>query len=135
MTTEELNRAGIRQDATRCAEIMECLPPEVVQNPAGAAEVWMRARRLAKAWLQEHPADDDEPVDIEWLKSIGFTDEKHRPGWCRLLIQIGNISLRFGAGNLVLNGQSLCVGATRCQVRRLLAALGVPSKERVDHAK
>ena len=28
---------------------------------------------LSKAWLEEHPADDDEAVTDEWLLSLGFT--------------------------------------------------------------
>ena len=39
----------------KAAEEMLLLPPEVVQNQAGAAQVWMIARRLAMAYIAEHP--------------------------------------------------------------------------------
>jgi hypothetical protein len=33
------------------------------------------AADLARAWLSDHPADDDEPVTAEWLKRAGFVSE------------------------------------------------------------
>jgi hypothetical protein len=27
---------------------------------------------VCRAWLAEHPADDENPVDVEWLISVGF---------------------------------------------------------------
>lgn len=48
----------LRAAAERACDAIEACPPEVTHTPAGAAELWLHARRLAKAWRAEHPADD-----------------------------------------------------------------------------
>jgi hypothetical protein len=70
---------------------------------------------LAKAYLAEHPADDAEPVTLEWTRSLGLDCRRiyDGPDW------IPNI--RGLDGNWVI----LPRGATRGQARRLLAALGI----------
>lgn len=42
-------------------------------NDLSVAAIYDRAI-LAKAWLAEHPADDDEAVTEEWLRSVGAED-------------------------------------------------------------
>jgi hypothetical protein len=88
---------------------------------------------LACAWMQEHPADDDEPVTHAWVKTIGFAETDHlnkmtyrRPesidlglwavdgGWKAMLL------ITEFASSTITRGLK-----TRGQVRRLLSALGI----------
>ena len=36
---------------------------------------------LGKAYLAEHPADEDVLITREWLETIGFTESTRKPGW------------------------------------------------------
>lgn len=77
----------------------------------GQREFWMRDRELlADAYLAEHPADDDEPVDLDWLEEqlhdSDFTVSQI--GW-KFFVQFeGRIEIK-----------------TRGQLRALLKGLGV----------
>jgi hypothetical protein len=85
---------------------------------------WMvAARRVATAYLAEHPADDAEDVTGDWLKSLGivracFEDKcygYHHKKRCHTL------NLRTDRGSV-----SNIDVFTRGDVRRLLTALGIP---------
>ena len=52
-----------------------CRPPHLVP---GFDEI-QAAYVLADAYLAEHPADDEEPVDEAWLRSIGFVRDDSDP--------------------------------------------------------
>lgn len=50
-------------------------------NYAQCPDHWQEcndARLLARAYLAEHPADDDLPVDEAWLLSVGFIESGFR---------------------------------------------------------
>jgi hypothetical protein len=92
------------------------------------------AWQLAKAYLAEHPADDEEPVNEEWLRSIGlklrmgfgFPVTKtmslwdSRNGW--------GLYFHGGLGDSAEGETKIANVATRGQVRRLLVALGIAAK-------
>jgi hypothetical protein len=80
---------------------------------------------VARAWLAANPADSDEPVDPEFLRSLGFAaDGAHvaRFGWGP--DSNGSIQV-YPNGVWFLNGTRAKAPATRGDVRRLLAALGI----------
>lgn len=90
------------------------------------------ALELANAYLAEHPADEDEPVTEEWLRAIGFNDDKEFPGYVILLTECGYIEcIGFDGGvEWMLFGNELNPGPqTRGQVRLLCRALGIELKE------
>jgi hypothetical protein len=86
---------------------------------------------LAHAYLADHPADEDEPVTEDWLRSIGlklrmgfgFPVTKtmslwdSRNGW--------GLYFHGGLGDSAEGETKIAKVATRGQVRRLLAALGI----------
>lgn len=81
-------------------------------------------RVLAKAYLAEHPADDDEPVTAEWLESIGANSDDG-------LFFTGHDAVDFeltefeGTWHVDVGWRTICLVETRGDVRRLLAALGI----------
>jgi hypothetical protein len=95
---------------------------------------------LACAWMQEHPADDDEPVTNNWVTAIGGRKEDHPLKWSFALsdglsIGVWRIDAQDAKWKAVVN-ISPCFSAdlargidTRGQVRRLLSALGITCKE------
>lgn len=102
--------------------------------------------RLAEAYLAEHPADDDEPANREWVS--GFARKRRCWPDQYILDEISvNYYLEFDCSPLehkeqpdcsVLlralperdeDGVVLLYHATRGDVRRLCKALGVPLKE------
>lgn len=103
---------------------------------------------LARMYLREHPADDDEPVTEEWLRSVGF--DHHGIGgfnrliepsaaWkngdpTRLFIDLdipgsASVSMTQGVGGREVHNYVAMTSMpgllTRGQVRRLCAALGI----------
>jgi len=105
-------------------------------------EYFQAVGTLARAYLAEHPADGDEPVTEEWLRSIGFRNLSATMIYLRIPSHDGNgeeVDLYFysdcvppitpaliqkGCGkedHVVLTG---AVITTRGQVRRLIEALG-----------
>lgn len=88
-----------------------------------------------KEWFNdsEHPADDDEPIDEAWLRSVGGTKDRgawtwKMPGGINQLIWIdGFIAVaRAGVSN---KGVTLNMGIkTRGQLRHLCQALGIELK-------
>jgi hypothetical protein len=105
------------------------------------------ARLLAAAYLAEHPDDDGEPIDFEWLATQakrchdeGYWDQ---PPTGDVWWEAGPLSFTCDsfqsdpgeptetvAADWQVDGEPLpraMVPKTRGQFRRLLAALGVPS--------
>ena len=93
---------------------------------------------LAAAWLARHPADDREPVTAAWIDAVGGDDERG----------CGVVAWPVGSLSKLCVGQYRGTGAWHCwvrdghngeetvtlpqlttrgQLRRLLAALGVPA--------
>jgi hypothetical protein len=91
--------------------------------------------QVVKAWLADHPADDDEPVTTEWLAAVGITEDEGRAnGDIYVCAWVG----RWQHGRVeILIGkhwdQTYIPGGmtpqTRGEFRRLCAALGVPLTE------
>lgn len=104
---------------------------------------------VSEAYLAEHPADDGEPADREWLKSVGFDPEGEANGdlfspysesimipgdneYCRRLVY--KHQLKF----LVIDEDArdgdeiqriaLPMSRSRGELRRLCTALGIPLK-------
>jgi hypothetical protein len=91
---------------------------------------------VALAWLEDHPADDGEPVTEEWLRAVGFKDEEYSfvlrspytDDWYHHLRHTA-CSVRKVDWKWHANGIGVADQPTRGHVRRLCAALGVPLKE------
>ena len=88
---------------------------------------------MASAWLAEHPADDDEPISPEWLRSVGFTltdahvryySNRSRPPFVVVIASDGRLRLAVQNGSDV-EGGDVCQKPTRGDVRRLCRALGI----------
>lgn len=90
---------------------------------------------VAEAYLAEHPTDDDEPRDAEFMRSIGFTvvgDLAYievRNGADLNVLGDGkcDIEIDHGDGSVCMN---LPTQKTRGSMRRLCAALGCVSGQR-----
>lgn len=84
------------------------------------AETLNALKVVARHDLAEHPADDDDPVTEEWIKSLGI---EYRPIY-RGEEFIGDVVYEYGASP----GDFCCIPLikrTRGDVRRLLSALGI----------
>lgn len=93
------------------------------------------AARIVDAYLQEHPADDDEPLTEEWLRSAGAHDPHGRDHAAPLALTALGIGFGVFVRDELNDCWHWCRGSrrlatlrTRGDVRRLLAALGVPAK-------
>jgi len=89
--------------------------------------VWEDVQTL----LSEHLADDDEPVTVEWLESVGFKGisvmaEVILSAYVRLQRPSYDVVVR---GNGAAFSPPLATAETRGDVRRLCAALGIELKE------
>ncbi len=73
-TNEELRAAAERCEGYYLAR----------KTPPGAASLPGEMRELLgkvlAAYLAEHPADDDEPITEEWLRSVGWQGDRWRLG-------------------------------------------------------
>lgn len=96
---------------------------------------------LETLYKAEHPADDNAPVDEEWVKKAGFEcfDDKDIPGepmvyWKLEMIIIAHMhivpSLRMETPSGLF--EVVETGLTRGDVRRLCRALGIELKEQDD---
>jgi hypothetical protein len=107
------------------------------QGPTGDDADMRAGIALARAWLAEHPADEDTPIDSGWLKEIGFYGYPNGTD-----LKIGNypkgncLSRMIGERDKytiwAVNSGWLADGAeprTRGDLRRLCAALGIELKE------
>lgn len=103
----------------------------------GNVQLFDDMQTLAQAYLDEHPADDHEPIDEAWLRSVGFEE---RNGW--ELVQFTPMGGKAYFAVSPLNG---CFPAryfcdwncdsvykfveTRGELRRLCKSLGVEMRE------
>lgn len=95
-------------------------------------------RILADAWLAEHPAGDQEPIDGTFLQSIGFTrpqspasQERYSAGaWINGYdpILFDRPMLKRKTFDVFVYGRFVSHIKTRGDVRRLLTALGIEGK-------
>ena len=105
----------------------------VISNAQQMGEYLFNARAVARAYLEEHPEDDDTPVDCDWLQSIGLDDfslhnldEKRwaKPGEAIVLVvscaRVGGWDHRLTCGVWPIKHDP-----TRGDVRRLIKALGI----------
>lgn len=101
-------------------------------DPAAMGKPHVRALihdcgKLARAYLAEHPADDGEPVTVEWLAECGF---ERNARYFTLPNYSGNlfdVVLWADGFNVRWDGHTNC--KTRGEVRRLCAALGIQLAE------
>lgn len=116
------------------SEAAERLRPFIKQTPEipgeGVECIWT----LAKAWLSEHPADDDEAIDEAWLRSVGFIADAYEPSKSLSTNYCAPVVIRWTRRHRLLSlydGESWCVlpGKTRGQLRRLCACLGITLTE------
>lgn len=96
-----------------------------------------RASILAKAWLADHPADEDEPATPTWMEddlgigdSFNFRMEK-RYELCNgvRVMFFACEGPRLWRSELWVGNKSLRKDLSRGDVRRLLAALGIDLKQ------
>ena len=82
--------------------------------------------------LAEHPADDDEPVTEEWLRSVGFCDTEYMSSLENGPLEYVLEEEVYFPENWILNGgdppESMSI-KTRGDVRRLCRALGIQLNE------
>jgi hypothetical protein len=85
---------------------------------------------LANAFAAEHPADDDEPVTVEWLLAEGFIRSEAFTGYLMLFFEGKSkdslFAKVFDEGIGIFSGpgrEQLQFNPTRGQLRRLLSAL------------
>ena len=124
------NLRAIAQSLVDAHEQMEALLPSL----AGCPEPMLDgALRVARAYLSEHPADDCEAIDEEWLRSVGMAHFRGEPDSSGLEISNGCTQISRGyRGQWLVNGaelDDLSWPKTRGDLRRLAAALGVPLNE------
>ena len=89
--------------------------------------------KCAAAYLAEHPADDAEPIDGPWLRSVGAVKEDHPDKWTfrrEDALDVGLWHVDDGWKAMLLYGEcaASCIRRglkTRGDVRRLAAALGI----------
>ncbi len=117
------------EKACEFADVFEDFTP-LVDNAASVAEWWMHFKRLARAWREEYPEDDDEPITPEWLCSIGWiagtptalTKSTH-------VCSASGGDMKWGPFGCFLGITKLSGIKTRGDVRRLCRMMGVELKE------
>jgi len=96
--------------------------PDYDQMPEDTCEI-------ADAYLAEHPADDEEPIDAYFLRACGFDGDgqmqKYGPG-----MRLGDIKVNHAWEWSWHNSWPFRELKTRGQLRRLAAALGIELTER-----
>lgn len=135
----------LREKAERLVyahEQMESLFPIL----AGKGDAMTDSLAVCRAYLAEHPLDDEEPVTEKWLRSVGFVvEEPDHANGMRIRFKEGFISPvaanKFWDGIEIYNESDanddqdgvLAVFKNdlirRADVRRLCAALGIELKE------
>lgn len=126
MSTEELRAATERLRRWRDAETPEARLA-VYGTRAGDPLATHRALRadeavILNAYLAEHPEDSDQPVTVEWLRSVGFEAGILGP----LHIEYVQLPGGLTRTDWFYERAMLPAMVTRGHVRRLLAALGIP---------
>lgn len=121
--------SDLREKAERLVlahEQMEALFPAL----ASRGDVLSASVEVCRAYLAEHSADEADPVTRKWLESIGFESNHGRLG-------LGQLQLTFYEGWNSWWAFSDFKGSTRLRddlktrgdIRRLLSALGISTKE------
>ena len=92
---------------------------------------------VCRAWLAEHPADDDIAVTVEWLQSVGLINQWYDDAWgtnqygeeigIAICVPSGGVML---ATNGYITAPKDLVCPTRGDVRRLARALRVELGEK-----
>lgn len=88
--------------------------------------------KVADLCLCEHPADDDEPVTEEWLRSVGAIVIRETAAFGMLTLELGGLLCwrRHDRETFYLTDmRKLPHIKTRGDVRRLCRALGIPLNE------
>ena len=88
--------------------------------------MWLKVQAVVQSYLAEHPADDDEPIDWNWLRKIGFQDMETGLESQDHVVIVNAWGMDF----TVCNGKPK--PETRGDVRRLAKVLGIELKERTD---
>ena len=104
-------------------------------DAAERARAWLASDNdaLASAYVAEHPADSEEPITEDWLRSVGFSDlhpgepdgvlRIRKPG-TSVVIEWGSKSGCVWIGEY-FNQEKLAINPSRGYIRRLAAALGI----------
>ena len=109
-------------------------------NPFYGDEMLYRetVARICDAYLAEHPADDEAPIDEAWLRSVGFYESAEYGGDREIwLIDIADSTDDSICCNLYTTRIELWIGSryitipgkTRGDVRRICAELGITLKQ------
>ena len=95
-------------------------------------------RMVALAWVNEHPADDAEPIDMPWLLAIGGKDEaqdtdrfvsvRHQKSWWYENKSDGFWCLQINNG-IVRDASDGRPKPTRGEYRQLCRIIGIPLVE------
>ncbi len=112
--------------------IAEAFDAKTVAVPRNS---WLSALAVACMYKHDHPADDGEPTDANWLMAVGFSkrDDSVKPyfaipangQWLQVWEGRAFLECKY-VGDWQLPGRY----PTRGHVRRLCAALGVPLTEK-----
>lgn len=90
---------------------------------------WRDIEASAERDLAEHPADENEPVTEDWLRSVGF---RASPDFEFLFMEAGlrpgTIEFDPDIGWIIFGSKATRLLETRGQLRRLCAALGIELK-------
>jgi hypothetical protein len=132
MTTDELRVAAARYANPNPATAYPW-PCDMHEQPAQRSA---DASMLARAYIAEHPADDETPVDEAWLRAAGFVRGKFPDDLVAGPILCGivrnPISKDDGKAYWAVRTYPIPDAAapkTRSDVRRLAAALGITLTE------
>lgn len=103
-------------------------PYEQVERP------WKDGQVVARAYLRaQHPADDDVPVDEEWLQAVGFLKGRQRLHWETRhgdwYWELGPVRCWPKQNKWMVGGTVVKRQTIRGDVRLLCRALGVELKE------
>lgn len=104
---------------------------DYTRHPSSYDEYWMSEQKfddmkvLADAYLADHPADDGEGADVDWLISVGFVLDAWAVRRGLLLWSLARTGWFIGSQELTPPSP-----VTRGWVRRLAFALGIPLTEK-----
>ena len=95
-------------------------------SPMGERKAYALTAALAYGFLAEHPADDDTPIDAEWLRAVWFIAKfkQFSKGELHLYEFDGP-----GDGWAAFRDWRIPYPSTRGAVRRLCAAVGIALEE------
>ena len=126
----------LRAAAERVAKYIRKKEPDMLSVGKPMQAFMADVRKVAAAYLAEHPADDAEPVTEDWLLSIGFTRNKID----QVILILESKDLGRAMTYITISPCELCIESddggsiwlgerTRGDVRTLCRALGVEMKE------